>query len=266
MNQQTQPQLNQTQKLPPEDLIQFINITENAIRWAHKNKNAPPHITDETTLDIIAIGFGVLGFKRWKKRFQDGQEIAARLCKEPDNYYRTIQMAISTPEVQRECLRLHPELDTQKYFGNGTAPLSSDQITPRPAPTATLNRAPIKSTSKTTNQKTVSVAEHILKHAPSKSYELLYSTVLAHTKNRFSSRGKKVYIYGREYAVKKTGLKSRTLDRAWAWLKKCGIFNKAFNENKDAKQTAHWFICTSLKQIGYYRDPKNRHLKTNPTN
>ena len=105
------------------------------------------------------------------------------------------------------------------------------------------------------------LSNYILKHAPSKSYERIYSAILNHTKNKRSSKGKHVYPYGQDHIAKKTGIPLRTVERAWAWLRAMGILNKAWNENKITQKCAGWYVVTSLKQRLYFMDPANRHRR-----
>jgi len=105
---------------------------------------------------------------------------------------------------------------------------------------------------------------HIQKHAPTRSYELVYKKIHAHTFNKLSKKGKKVYPYGQRFAciesslplrIRKNGhiVPGRTFERIWRWLKKRGILNKRSNENQEAKTCATWYVCTSLEQVGHFK-------------
>lgn len=95
-------------------------------------------------------------------------------------------------------------------------------------------------------------------------YERVFLTIHAHCFNKLSKKGKKVYPYGQAHIAKITGLPIRTIERIWAWLKRRGIINKAWNENPEAHHHSGWYVCTSLKQVGWYRDPRNRRRQTTP--
>ena len=109
--------------------------------------------------------------------------------------------------------------------------------------------------------------DNILKRAPSPNKTLeLFLFVHAHTFNKDSKPGRHVYRYGQVYACKGIGLPTRKkqngdsrpgsqFDQLWAWLVKKGLFNKRSNENPEAHRCATWYVCTSLEQVGHFRDP-----------
>lgn len=100
----------------------------------------------------------------------------------------------------------------------------------------------------------------------------LYYAVLPYTKNKFTRAGRHVFPYSHRWFAKEIGFKYGTFRRCWGRLKRRGVLNKAWNENplkfEDTRETrtknprsSGWLICTSLAQIGYYRDKWKLTLK-----
>lgn len=146
---------------------------------------------------------------------------------------------------------------------------------PRIAARSQLTRAEFKALkieTKTFRENWKAVKLWIDRSAPSDKYGRLYLLSLPYTYNRYSKRGKHVFCYPQEWFAKEIGFTLRSLERCWSWLARHGVFNKAWTENpmkfRDRMETrtknprpAGWYVCTSLKQRTYYRDPKNRHRK-----
>ena len=232
-----------------------------AIDWAHKHKNAPPYITDPEADLIIYTSFLTSETESWITRFRDSQNKAGFFYRDPNTYWRTIAIAVSNPTVIEVCKKLLPSLDPEKYLTKTTPTPATQKARPKPTPTPTTKTRPKKLIPTVPKRRWTTVTEYILHHSPSRSYELVYSTTLDCTKNKLSSKGKKVYPYGQAYIAKLTVKPLRTVERAWSWLRKRGIFNKARNENPEEHHCSLWYVCTSMKQVPYFRDPENRHPK-----
>lgn len=110
----------------------------------------------------------------------------------------------------------------------------------------------------------------ILENQPWPQCIKVFDTVLRYTFNKGSSKGRKIYRYGQAHIIrlilKKPHLtvrealdKGRQIRRCWQWLKRTGFLNKAWNENPELHHNAGWFVCTSMKQRTYFRDPEKRH-------
>jgi len=240
----------------------YIDLINVAVDWAHKHHNAPPHITDPEADFIIYISFLTSETEWWISRFKDSTNKAGFFYRDPNTYWRAIAMGVSTPKVLDVCKKLLPSLDPEKYSIKTTFTPAPQKITPQATPTPSIGAILKKVISKIPKRRFPTVTEYILFQAPSKSYELIYSTTLGCCRNKRSSKGKKVYPYGQAYIAKLTRSSLRTVVYAWSWLRKKGIFNKARNENPKEHHCALWYVCTSMKQIPYFRDPLNLHRKT----
>jgi len=266
MTQQPQLHTFQTPEPTETDYRKYKDTMKALAQSLPKHLTRPVSETELIAKYIIALHFQIHGIKRFTEALEEADRKYRDISRDKDTYWKTLELALSTPEVKEATLQIIPNLDRGKYFPHNNPTPATYQITPRPTPSPKLHDTIKETISEIPRKKTATVTEYILKHAPSKSYELVYSTVLLHTKNKFSSKGKKVYPYGQDYAAEITDLKPRTLRRAWAWLRKRGILNKARNENPKEHHCSLWYVCTSIKQIGYFRDSKNRHPKTKPHN
>lgn len=233
-----------------------------AIDWAVKHKNAPGHITDPEAGFVIYISFLTSKTEWWISSFRNSQNKACHFYHDPNAYWKAIAIGVYSLEVMEVCKKLLPSLDPEKYLFNPTLTPAPQPIAPRATPTPSVGAILKKVISKVPKRPTLTVTEYVLRNAPSNSYELIYSTTLGCCRNKRSSKGKKVYPYGQRYIAKLTRLSLRTTERAWSWLCKKGIFNKARNENPKEHHCSLWYVCTSMKQVPYFRDPENRHRKT----
>jgi len=244
----------------------YIHSITIAIEWAHKHKNAPPRVTDPEADFVIYISFLKSDTEWWTARFKDSQKKAARFWRDPNTYWKAIAMGVCTPESIGACKKMLPSLDPENYLIKTSDAPALQQIAPELTAIPTIGDTLKKVVSRIPRPRTKTVTEFILRHSPSRSYEQVYSTTLGCCWNKRSAKGKKVYPYGQPYIAKLTGLSLRTVVYAWSWLRKRGIFNKAWNENPKEHRCAGWYVCTSMKQVSYFRDPENRHRKSKRQN
>jgi len=248
---------------PPseKDHRPFIDLIDMAVKWAHKHKNAPTHITDPEADLVIYISFLATETECWKSTFRDSQNYAGFHYRDPNTHWRTIAMGVSTRKSLQAAKKLLPSLDTEIYSIETRRPPLSQKITPGPTPISSIITPLMKRIPRPIKPRLPTVTDFILRHSPSQSYEQVYLTTLGCCKNKKSAKGRKVYPYGQRYIAKLTRLSLPTVTRAWAWLHLQGIFNKAWNENPEKHRCAGWYVCTSMKQVSYFRDPENRHRR-----
>jgi hypothetical protein len=247
---------------PKKDHQPYIDLITIALDWAHKHKNAPPYITNPEADLIIYTSFLISETAWWITRFRDSQNKARLFYHDPNTYWKAIAIGVSHPKVLDICKKLLPSLDPENYPTKTSTTPSPQRVRTQPTSTPSIGATLKKVISKIPKRRWPTPTEYILFHAPSKSYERTYSTTLSRCKNKRSSKGKKVYPYGQAYIARLTGLNLRTIELHWSWLRKQGIFNKARNENPELHHCALWYVCTSMKQIPYFRDPKNLHRKS----
>jgi len=233
-----------------------------AVKWAHKHKGAPTHITDPEADLVIYISFLASEPESWISRFKNSQRDAALFYRDPNTYWRVIAVGVVTTKSLEAGKKLLPSLDTEKYSTETRRPPLSQKITPGPTPISSIITPLMKRIPRPIKPRALTVTEFVLRHSPSQSYEQVYLTTLGCCKNKKSAEGRKVYPYGQRYIAKLTRLSLATVERAWSWLHLQGIFNKAWNENPEKHRCAGWYVCTSMKQVSYFRDPENRHRKS----
>ena len=239
----------------------YIDLINMAIDWPHKHRNAPLYTINPEADLIIYISFLTSKTEGWIPRFRDSQKKARSFYRDPNTYWRTIAIGVSNPKVLDLCKKLLPSLDPETYLLHTTPTPAPQKITPPAAPIPSTETRPKKLIPRVPKRRWPTVTEYILHHSPSRSYELVYSTTLGRCWNKRSSKGKKVYPYGQKYIAELTRLSPRMIRYCWSWLRKRGIFNKARNENPELHHCSLWYVCTSMKQISYFRDPENRHPK-----
>jgi hypothetical protein len=246
---------------PPEIFWKLIIETIEAFN--RRNKLTHHRVPDEP-FDIIWISYFHTELNEWIAKFTHIRTEALRSYQTPPIFWLMISVAISSHEVRELHQKLHP-IPTIENHRRDTRPIPAPQkIGPEPTTKPKRKkpyqkRLPLKPVFRWS-----SVSEFILRQSPSPAYELVYSTTLRFHNRALSERGKKVYSKGQAYIKKATGLNRSTVDRAWSWLKRRGIFNKARNENPREHRCSLWYVCTSMKQVAYFRDPENRHRKTKP--
>jgi len=248
---------------PPETSLEvFSKLIVDTIGAVNKRLKVTHHRIPDEPFNIIHLSFLLLPVDEWKSKFTHLIRVAFRFFRTPTIFWAAIAMGLYTPTIGESYKKLNPSFDPEKYLDNGFSPPAPQEIGPELTTKPTIAATLKKVISKIPKRRFPTVTEYVLFQAPSKSYELIYSTTLGCCKNKRSSKGKKVYPYGQRYIEKLTGKPLRTVERAWSWLRKQGIFNKARNENPKEHHCALWYVCTSMKQVPYFRDPKNLHRKS----
>ena len=252
MTQEAQLQTYQIQDHSKEQDRYYQHVLTNSIDWATRNGMDPDPFQDPELSDIITTSYLVTPFDPWCDKFKRAHKAATLVNQRGERYARTIQHALSTPEVKTACLFQYPDLDWVKYFPHPGAPEAPEKIQPEATPNAKPSRhKPRKQT----------ITEYVTNQAPSISYLQTFFFITRHTKNRFSGKGRKVYPYGQEHVSRNLKLSLRTVRRVFLWLRRKHIIFKRSNENPDLHKSATWFICTSWSQSIYFRDPQGRRQK-----
>jgi hypothetical protein len=244
-----------------KDHTPYSKLFINAYDWLLKNKGPLDYVIDPESDLIIYISFLTSETKWYTTRFRDSQKKAATFYRDPNTYWRTIAIGVCSLKAIGICKTLLPSLDTEKYLTKTNTLPASQKITPPATSTQIIKPLQKKLPLKTRKRQLPTVTEFILFYAPSKSCERTYSTTLSCCRNKRSSKGKKVYPYGQRYIAKLTRLSLATVERDWSWLRNRGIFNKARNENPKEHRCSLWYVCTSMKQVSYFRDLQKRHPK-----
>ncbi len=112
----------------------FIDLIITAVDWAHKHRNAPPHITDPEADFIIYISFLTSDTQRWITRFKDAQKKAARFWRDPNTYWKAIASGVCTPKSITLCKTMLPSLDAEIYLNETSHQPTPQKIAPQPTP------------------------------------------------------------------------------------------------------------------------------------
>jgi hypothetical protein len=139
----TQPQLQPPRKsIPsPKDHQPYINLTTLAINSAREHTDHPKYFADQIADQIIYVSFLTLPTHEWKTKFTHATEKALSSWNGPKNYARTIATGVLTPQVEREVLKILPNIDQEKYFRHNNPTPTIAEIAPRTAPTFSLKIA-----------------------------------------------------------------------------------------------------------------------------
>jgi hypothetical protein len=250
----------------PESYRVLGKLIPKIIDQIGRRFDAPGYIFPRELQDIIFLSLSFHSPDEWKAKFSRAAKSAIKFSPTIERLSKTIEAGLLTPEVAKAYKKINPAFSPDPVIVRPMPTPAQQKITPEPTTTPGIGATLKKVISKIPKRKFPTVTEYILFHAPSKSYELIYSTTLACCRNKRSSKGKKVYPYGQAYIAKLTRLSRSTVDRAWSYLRKKGIFNKARNENHKEHHCSLWYVCTSMKQIPYFRDPENRHRKSKRQN
>lgn len=248
---------------PPETSLEvFSKLIIDTVAQVNKRLRVTHHRVPDEPLNIIYLSLLFYPPDEWESKFTYFKRVAFHAFTTPAIFWAAIAMGLYTLTIGEAYKKFNPSFDLEKYLIKTITTSAPQKISPELSTTPNVGAILKKVISKIPKRRFPTATEYILFHAPSKSYELTYSTTLACCRNKRSSKGKKVYPYGQDYIAELTGKSPRTTRRAWSWLRKRGIFNKAWNENPKEHRCAGWYVCTSMKQVSYFRDPENRHRKS----
>ena len=235
-----------------KDHSPYIESIVMAYDWLKKHKGTDSPISDQKADLTIYVSFLITDTEKWTDKFRDSQRNAAKFPRDKDNYWRAIALGLSTPQTEKVCLEIFPDLDREKYFPPEIPTPTPQKITPQPLPKTKLSRR---------RPREETIVQFITSHTTSINYLQGFIFVSRHTKNHFSARGREVYPYGQEYVSRNLEISLRTVTRIFSWLQRHHIIFKRSNENPELKKSATWFVCTSWKQSTYFLDPEGRRSK-----
>ena len=134
MNENTHTTTTEIPERTPQEIERFIAAITFAVNWARDHKHAPDYFPEDGTADILAASFLLNPTDQWEAKFYRNQKIAARFYRNPETYRATIAAGMSTPELQKTCLEIFPDIDQEKYFPHIIDTPTPQRITPKPAP------------------------------------------------------------------------------------------------------------------------------------
>jgi len=244
---------------PIETFWKLIEETVEAFNRKHK---LTYHRVPDEPLDIIWISYFHTELNEWIAKFTHTRKEALRSYQTPAIFWVMMSAAFSTLEVRELHQKIYPIHIKENHLIDTHPKPAPHKISPEPTPKPKIKKPYQKSLRLKPVFRWASVRSHILERQPYPTAIKVYDEVYKYLRNKKSKWGKKVYPYGQAYIAKQTGLTLRQVVRCWQWLKNQGIFNKRKNENPKVHHSAEWFVCTSMKQVAYFRDPKNLHRKS----
>lgn len=118
----------------PEALNLFLNLVTEAAHWSHKHKGAPDDITNGPAQTDIIKAFFSSDLQLFQTNFKRSQQNASQFYRNPDDYWKTIALGVSTQDLRREVTNISPPIDREKYFPNQEHSKPSPTITPQAVP------------------------------------------------------------------------------------------------------------------------------------
>ena len=127
-----------------KDHSPYIESIVMAAEWLKKHRGADSPIGDQKADLTIYVSFLITETEKWTDKFRDSQRNAARFYRDKDTYFRTIAIGVSTPQTEKVCLEIFPNLDRGKYFPHDIPAPTPEKINPRgiPAPQPRIQEAP----------------------------------------------------------------------------------------------------------------------------
>lgn len=243
----------------PQQFQKYVNTISKVVDLLQQVNSSEDCTPDEITGDIIIASWLTTDPDEWDKAFNLTTHDRALFFEPPPKAWKEIAHGLQTPEVKQAVLIIHPGLDWEKYFRHPPASPVLQEIQPHPSPKPKLTPAP---------RREETLLAYVTNHAPSLNYIRSFIFISRHTRNRFSSYGRKVYPYGQEYIAQNLGLSLATVERVFSWLRRQHLIYKRTPEiyqtpDKDPKRhkCATWFVCTSRKQSTYFLDPLHKRPK-----
>lgn len=120
----------------PEQFAQYQSEITEALQWANRNIGAPDTYTNEAAGDIIIISWLLSDHASWITRFNAAWMRALTNANTQGEFFGAICRELATPQVKEAWTRIHPDLDTHKWFDDPTN-AQHHTTTTRPAKTTT---------------------------------------------------------------------------------------------------------------------------------
>ena len=238
-------------RTPPE-FEKYVAAISNVLDVLHQVNPNDGVLPDETTTDIIIASWLLTDPQRWHSTLAAATNQRDLYFQPPPKFWKTLASLLATPQVKETLPELFPDIDRERYLPHIVDAPTPQRITPQPTPRAKPSP---------THRREETIAQFITRHILSTNYLQVFIFISRHTKNRFSSRGRKVYPYGQEYVKGELGISLLTVNRIFSWLERHHIVFKRSTENPREHKCATWFVCTSWKQSTYFLDPQHRRQK-----
>jgi len=121
----------------PEQFHGYQHIITQALDWLKRNRGFSDFYDVEPASDIVIISWLLSDHDAWLRAFDDAWHRAAWDAETKGTFWKSICEHLATPDVQEAWAKIHPDLDTRKWFYHPTNAPAPTNPTPRPKPTTT---------------------------------------------------------------------------------------------------------------------------------
>lgn len=135
METNTQNNTTRTHTLSKKNHLPYIELITSAADFISERERIPRTIADPIADFIIYVSFLHTETEWWTDTFTKARNRAEGIYGNPYDYWRLIARDLSTPKVERECLKILPRLRGHKYFShlhsNAAAPIANNPTLPK---------------------------------------------------------------------------------------------------------------------------------------
>jgi hypothetical protein len=130
MKQQAEVKTHQVPNEITREFNQFQHVICKTADHFLSNHPLKDFTIPEPDMDKLFISWLNSDFDKWRKRLNDAQQTADKFYRNPTTYWRTLALAVSPPEIQKEVTNIPPTIDREKYIPTGKVREPPPQIVP----------------------------------------------------------------------------------------------------------------------------------------
>jgi len=135
MEQNTSQETSRKSSPPQRNHLPYIELIASAADFISERERIPRRIAEPIADFIIYVSFLHTETEWWTDEFINAQARAADFYRNQYDYWRLIARPLTTPTVERECLKILPRLRGHKYFNHlhtkAAAPITSNPTLPK---------------------------------------------------------------------------------------------------------------------------------------
>ena len=261
MNQNTSQDIPGKSSPPQKDRTPYINQMLIAGDWLRKHLGVDRPKIDGTTDLVVWASFLICETESWVIAFTKAQRSAAHFYRDPNTYWRTIAIGVSTPEVEKECLESLDDSDIEGFFPDRNSAPSPQEITPRATTTPRLSSRKTPALNPDLeNLSTYGLVKHyalvrrtsvfnfIIEQSGNLTFAKIHNFIQHKNNYKLSSRGKIVYDGSFAWVARELRISTRTVSRAFAWMAPRKLVTKIGPQDHRIRKNSRWYVCTSMAQ------------------
>ena len=251
-----------TKSSPPQkDRTPYVNQMLIAGDWLRKHLGVDRPEIDGTAELVIWASFFICETESWVIAFTRAQRSAAHFYRDPNAYWRTIAIGVSTPEVEKECLESLDDSDIGGFFPDRNGVPSPQEITPR---ATTTPKPPTRKTPEPNpdlkNLSTYGLVKHyalvrktsvfnfIVEQSGNLTLARIHNFIQHNNNFELSSRGKVVYDGSFSWVARELGISLQTVWRGFHWMAQRKLVTKIAPPDHRIRKNSRWYVCTSMAQ------------------